>query len=118
METVNFRIKKVRDTFCQGRNIDFAAALGKHPNVTSNYVRDGYSVGRSVVREIADRFGVSEEWLMSGAGDMLPQEQEETGQDADRLLRIIESQQETIDQLTRIIAKMTDEKGERIARPA
>ena len=119
METINSRIKKVRDTFCEGKNKEFAHVLGKNPNVTSNYVRDGYSVGRGVLNEIAKSFGVSVEWLLTGAGEMkdMPDKQDDsTGQ----LLRIIESQQETIARLSKMIERMQadSEKGVRISHTA
>lgn len=68
---INDRIREVRDKFCNGSNQEFANRLGKNPNTTSNWVRNGYSVGRGVSSEIAHIFGVNIEWLLYGNGDMI-----------------------------------------------
>ena len=71
MDTINSRIKIIRQYFCDGKNVIFAERLGKKPNVTSNWVHDGYSVGPGVIKEISKTFGVSIGWITSGTGDML-----------------------------------------------
>lgn len=71
METVNERVKIVRDYFCNGINKVFAEKLGRNPNVTSNWVRDGYSVGAGVISLICETFGVSNTWLAVGKGNMI-----------------------------------------------
>lgn len=68
---INNRIKKVRDEFCGGSNVEFARKLGKKTNTTSNWVRNGYSVGRGVVSEIAAVFCINSNWLLTGEGEML-----------------------------------------------
>jgi hypothetical protein len=69
--TINSRIKEIRREFCGGSNVEFAKQLGKEPNTTSNWVRDGYSVGGGVASEISSKFPVSLEWILKGSGDML-----------------------------------------------
>lgn len=71
MDTINSRIKIIRQYFCDGKNVVFAERMGKKPNVTSNWVHDGYSVGSGVIKEISEAFGVSIEWITLGTGDML-----------------------------------------------
>ena len=70
-ESKNSRIKKVRETFCGDSNVQFARDLGKQPNTTSNWVREGYSVGRGVASLISTKFGVNLDWLLTGEGEML-----------------------------------------------
>lgn len=71
MNTINSRIRAVRRKFCDDKNKDFAERLNKQPNTTSNWVRDGYSVGGGVLNEIASVFPVNLQWLMTGEGEML-----------------------------------------------
>jgi len=74
METINERIKQVRFYYCEGNNVAFAQMLGKNPNQTSNWVREGYSVGRGIAAEIAETFGVDKKWLLTGEGSMSTQD--------------------------------------------
>lgn len=71
MNTINSRIREVRKKFCNDSNVDFAKRLNKKPNVTSNWVHEGYSVGGSVANEIAKKFNISISWLLTGDGEML-----------------------------------------------
>ena len=64
--------------FCNDSNVDFAKKLNKKPNVTSNWVREGYSVGGGVANEIAKEFNVSIAWLLNGEGSMLKDDQPQT----------------------------------------
>ena len=68
---INDRVKEVQEKFCGGSNLEFANKLGRNLNTTSNWVRNGYSVGRGVASEIASVFGVDLNWLMTGDGQML-----------------------------------------------
>ena len=69
--TINARIKEVRRIFCDGKNIIFAGKMQRNPNTVSNWVRDGYNVGKGVAKEIADIFQVNLGWLLTGEGEML-----------------------------------------------
>ena len=71
MGTINNRIREIRQHFCDGSNKVFADRMNRQPTVTSNWVRDGYSVGEGVAIEIANKFDVSREWLLYGKGEML-----------------------------------------------
>lgn len=71
MDSINFRIKLIREHFCDGSNKEFAKIMGRKENVVNNWVREGYSVGRGIANEIANKFGVDVEWIMIGLGEML-----------------------------------------------
>lgn len=77
MNTINERIKEIRKIFANNSNVDFANMLGSKPNTTSNYVRNGYNVGRGVASKIAETFNVSIEWLLTGDGEMLRENSKE-----------------------------------------
>lgn len=70
-ETINSRIRKVRKDFCNDSNVSFADRLNKQPNTTSNWIREGYAVGRGVANEIASEFLINVKWLLTGEGPML-----------------------------------------------
>ena len=70
MNSVNERIKIIRDKYCDGANKAFAQHLGKKENTTSNYVRDGYAIGANVAKEIAAAFSINLDWLLNGEGEM------------------------------------------------
>jgi transcriptional regulator with XRE-family HTH domain len=75
-KTINSRIKLVRKEFCNGKNKEFAVALGENPNTVNNWIRDGYKVGRGVSSKIADKFNIDINWLLTGEGNMLKGESE------------------------------------------
>lgn len=69
---INERIREVRKHFCNDSNIMFAKKLNKGANTVSNYVRNGYSVGGSVINDILAAFPeVNSTWLLSDKGVML-----------------------------------------------
>lgn len=70
-KSINERIEYIRNYFCKGNNNLFAARLKKTTQNTSNYVRQGYNIGKGVANEIAAEFGVNINWLLKGEGDML-----------------------------------------------
>lgn len=76
MNTINSRIKQIRQTFCEGNNVEFAKKTKKEPNTTSNWVRDGYSVGRGVASEISSAFSVDLDWILTGEGEMLKEKRD------------------------------------------
>lgn len=78
--TINERIKEVRQRFTGGSNIKFAEIVGKHPNATSNWVRDGYKVGRGTAALVAEKFNISMSWLLTGEGEMLRENGQNTAQ--------------------------------------
>ena len=71
MNSINSRIREIRQKFCDGKNAEFAKLMGKEPNTTSNWVREGYSVGGGVASEIANVFKINLSWLLTGEGEML-----------------------------------------------
>ena len=74
MESINERVLQIRALFCKGNNQLFADKLGVGKQAASNYVRDGYPIGRSVQDRILNAFpDISRGWLLSGEGEMLKQ---------------------------------------------
>ena len=67
-ETINSRIKRIREIFCNDENIVFANALNANPNTVNNWVREGYSVGFGVASKVANKFSVDVDWIMTGVG--------------------------------------------------
>lgn len=118
--TINERIKEVRQCFTGGSNIKFAKIVGKHPNATSNWVRDGYKVGRGTAALVAEKFNVSMSWLLTGEGEMLRENGQKTPESAFLpevgysgseilLMRIIEGKDAKIEELSRRIGELEAE---------
>jgi hypothetical protein len=71
-ETINDRIKYIRELFCKGSNKKFAEKLNVSTQATSNYVRDGYNIGKDVINKIITAFpNVNSNWLLTGKEPML-----------------------------------------------
>lgn len=70
-EYVNDRIRTVRMHFCNGKNKDFAEKLNVSHNQSSNLMKNGNSVGRGMLIKIAETFGINIEWLLTGEGNMI-----------------------------------------------
>ncbi|MDR2927170.1 MAG: hypothetical protein LBV41_03045, partial [Cytophagaceae bacterium] len=70
-ETINGRIKKIREHFCNDSNKVFANEVGEKPNTVNNWIREGYSVSRGVASKLTEKFPVDLNWLLSGEGEML-----------------------------------------------
>lgn len=120
MNTINERIREIRRLFANDSNIDFAKMLGSQPNTTSNYVRKGYSVGRGVASKIAEVFNVNIDWLLTGEGEMLRENSPKISDSASLpeagnsgsetlLMRIIESKDAKIEELSRRIGELEAE---------
>lgn len=70
--SINKRIKKIRENFCNDSNIEFAKIMGESRQSVNNWIRDGYSVGLGVQHKILSKFPqINHDWLISGEGDML-----------------------------------------------
>lgn len=70
--SVNERIKKVRDTFCNGDNSLFSEKIGTSKQYASNICNEGKNVGAKVLDKILNIFTeVNPIWLKLGEGDML-----------------------------------------------
>lgn len=117
--TINERIKEVRELFVDGSNVKFAEMVGRNPNATSNWVRDGYSVGRGVATIIAEKFGVNMSWLLTGEGEMLKSDstshksmtipEVEYSNSEALLIKIIESKDAKIEELSKRIGQLEAE---------
>lgn len=71
-ENVNTRIKEIRRLFCNDSNKEFAQKMEQRPNAVNNWVRDGYSIGKTVIDNILEKFpSVNKTWLLTGEGEML-----------------------------------------------
>ena len=72
MSTINSRIKKLREYYCEDSNATFANRLGVSKQAASNYIRDGYNIGKSVIEQILNTFPeAGHAWLLTGEGEML-----------------------------------------------
>lgn len=70
--SVNERIKKVRDTFCNGDNSLFSEKIGTSKQYASNICNEGKNVGAKVLDKILNIFTeVNPIWLKLGEGNML-----------------------------------------------
>lgn len=70
--TINKKIKKIREHFCNDSNIEFSKIMGESRQAVNNWIRDGYSVGNGVLYKILEKFPqVNKEWLFDGEGEML-----------------------------------------------
>lgn len=70
METINQRILRIIEHFCDGNKAEFARKVGEKPQTISSWmVRN---VGRSITDKILINFPeVSNVWLLTGEGEML-----------------------------------------------
>ena len=93
--------------------------LGLSNGVIGKSRGDGRDLSRRVIELIENNFtDLNIEWLLTGDGQMLRDvTKNEKTNEIDRLLKIIESQQETISQLTKVVARMglSIEKGDTIS---
>lgn len=109
-DSINKRIRIVRDS-CFKRNIDFAAAMGKNPNVTTNWVREGYSVGSNVAVEISEKLNISLDWLLTGRGSMFADESpvmSAVQPDIEKeLIQLRQEKQELLDTVSRLNDRIT-----------
>ena len=73
--TINEKISKIRDAFCNGDNGVFATRLGVSTQYASNICKNGKNVGEKQKQHILDVFpDVSRSWLLAGEGTMLKSE--------------------------------------------
>ncbi len=72
--TINEKIAKIREVFCDGDNAKFAKMIGKQPQYASNICK-GKNVGEKLKEQILDIFPqVNRVWLLTGEGEMLKSE--------------------------------------------
>jgi hypothetical protein len=76
MKSVNDRIKKVREHFCDDNNLKFAEILDVTPQYASNITKNGKSVGYKVFDNILSKFpNINPNWLKMGEGEMIKNSQ-------------------------------------------
>lgn len=69
---INERIKEIRRIIFNNSTKDFAIALNVSSQAVSNYIRNGYNVGREVIENILKICpSVDSNWLLTGEGLML-----------------------------------------------
>ena len=116
------RIAEIRQFYCNGNNVDFAAKLGKDPTYTSQLCNGSKAPGKKILNLILKVFSnVSRVWLYFGEGvmhegdrvihgDMSPMKNNgifinhnnggSTYNNYAELMQIVLSQQKTIQELT------------------
>lgn len=69
---INKRIKEIRECLSNNSNKEFSEKLNVSSQAISNYVRDGYNIGREVIENILKAFPqLDANWLLMGEGNML-----------------------------------------------
>lgn len=69
---INKRIKEIRECLSNNSNKEFSEKLDVSSQAISNYVRDGYNIGREVIENILKAFPqLDANWLLMGEGNML-----------------------------------------------
>lgn len=71
-EEIWCRIAKIRQYFCNGNNIEFAAKIGKDPTYSSQLCSGSKNAGKKMLGTILSAFPeVRSAWLYLGEGEML-----------------------------------------------
>jgi len=71
MNSINARIKEIREKLCNNSNEEFANTLGEKPNTTSNWIGDR-NLGKQIIDKIINKFPeINPSWLLIGEGEML-----------------------------------------------
>ena len=74
MDDIQLRIRKFIDetrlTFSE-----FAKKIGTHQSSLSRALSDGNKVGDATLNKISIAFGINKQWLLTGEGDMVTNEQ-------------------------------------------
>lgn len=88
--------------------VDVARMLEASPQTITEHLSGERYFGRTRAHKYAEMFGFNPTYLMTGEGSLLADNHEhvKVESEGDRLLRIIESQQETI----HLLAKLANEK--------
>ena len=68
--SISERIQALVDTFCNGKNLQFAKAIGVAESNIRSYLA-GTQPKFDILSNIASKFAINCEWLLTGKGDML-----------------------------------------------
>lgn len=71
MGEIGERIKHVRKKFLNKTQKDFGSQIGLKPNSVSDIESGKNNPTDTVIRFVCREFGINEEWLRTGTGDML-----------------------------------------------
>lgn len=74
---MNRRIKKIRENK-KLTQADFGKKIGSARNTIANYETGNRTPSNSVITSICREFGVNEEWLRTGTGEMYTTPEDET----------------------------------------
>jgi len=70
--SINGRIKEIRDNLCDRQTKSLAEKLDISSQAVSNYIREGYNIGREVIEKLLTAFpNIDANWLIAGEGEML-----------------------------------------------
>lgn len=69
-DTVNSRIKKLRDEYLNLTQQEFADAIGLQRNTISVNENGGRNFSKSSLNRIAEKFNVNLDWLEAGEGEV------------------------------------------------
>lgn len=108
-------------TFFREKNItqdEIAEELGVSQSYVSGLLTGKKGFGKKQAQRFFELWGISPSWLLTGEGEMLKKPYKEIGEtknrllmdeplDTARLLRIIESQQNTIERLSRMLESLS-----------
>lgn len=70
MNSIGKRIKHVRKEFLNKTQKDFGSQIGLKPNSVSDIESGKNNPTDTVIRSISREFGINEEWIRYGTGDM------------------------------------------------
>lgn len=66
------RIRKIREYFCFGKNVEFANKLGIKSNHASSICNGKVNIGLETIEKVLNAFpDISRRWLLTGEGPML-----------------------------------------------
>jgi len=107
--TVNERINQIKVKFFgeeRGSHKQFIERVGVASNTASNWIKDGYNIGKDVIAQILKAFPeVDARWLILGEGNMLKSASSGTPLSSDK-------EQEYKDTIRELEAEINQLKGE------
>lgn len=109
-ETINQRIRKIRKA-ANMNQLEFSSKIGVKRVTVSWLEKDGNTVTEQNRRIICDKFNISMDWLLTGAGDMYQETDEAIVNALKKKYNFTPNQIKLMD----IFLSMSEEKRERVA---